>query len=101
MQYKPIKNCCVENTIFGKDFNLGMISSFFHAFTFVDLCFKSSNYLGLITSSMEPFELISGLFSDPFDLNTCLTLWLFLGGLVHNLLHISHYNDDVVNNIMG
>jgi hypothetical protein len=74
MQYKPIKNCCVENTIFGKDFNLGMISSFFHAFTFVDLCFKSSNYLGLITSSMEPFELISGLFSDPFDLNTCLTL---------------------------
>jgi hypothetical protein len=26
---------------------------------------------------------------------------MFLGGLVHNLLHISHYIDDVVDNIMG
>jgi hypothetical protein len=33
MQYKPIENCHMENTILGKDFNLGMSSSLFHAFT--------------------------------------------------------------------
>jgi hypothetical protein len=31
MQYKPIKNCHVENTIIGKDYNLGATGSFFHA----------------------------------------------------------------------
>jgi hypothetical protein len=29
MHYKPIENYHVKNTILGKDFNLGMISSFF------------------------------------------------------------------------
>ncbi len=33
MQYKPIENYHVENAILGKDFNLGMTGSFFHAFT--------------------------------------------------------------------
>ncbi len=33
MQYKPIKNYNVENTILKKDFNLGMASFLFHAFT--------------------------------------------------------------------
>jgi hypothetical protein len=64
----------MENTIFGKDFNLGMNNSFFHAFTLVAFYFKSSNYFKVITSSMEPFELILTLSNDPFDLNTCLTL---------------------------
>jgi hypothetical protein len=32
MQYKPIKIFHVENAILGKDFNLGVTSSFFHAF---------------------------------------------------------------------
>jgi hypothetical protein len=35
MQYKPIKICHVENTIIGKDFNLGVTCSFFHVFTHV------------------------------------------------------------------
>jgi hypothetical protein len=33
MHYKPIKNFHVENAVFGKDFNLGMIGSCFRAFT--------------------------------------------------------------------
>ncbi len=33
MHYKPIENYHVENVVLGKDFNLGMIGSFFHAFT--------------------------------------------------------------------
>jgi hypothetical protein len=33
MQYKPIKNCHVENADLGKDFNLGVTSSLFQAFT--------------------------------------------------------------------
>jgi hypothetical protein len=33
MQYKPIKICHAKNAILGKDFNLGMIGFFFHAFT--------------------------------------------------------------------
>jgi hypothetical protein len=37
MQYKPIENYHVENAILGKNFNLGMISSFFDAFTLKDL----------------------------------------------------------------
>ncbi len=50
---------------------------------------------------MEPFELILGLSSDPFVLNYILNLVIFLGGLVHNLFHISHCIDIVVNNILG
>jgi hypothetical protein len=37
MQYKPIENYHVGSVVLGKDFNLGMISSFFHAFTHIDL----------------------------------------------------------------
>ncbi len=33
MKYKLIENYHMENAILGKDFNLGVISSFFHAFT--------------------------------------------------------------------
>jgi hypothetical protein len=33
MHYKPIENCHEENAILGKDFNLGVTNSFFHAFT--------------------------------------------------------------------
>jgi hypothetical protein len=33
MQYKPIKNYNVANSVLRKDFNLGMIGSFFHVFT--------------------------------------------------------------------
>jgi len=33
VQYKPIENCHMENTILEKDFNLGAIDSLFHAFT--------------------------------------------------------------------
>jgi hypothetical protein len=33
MQYKPIENYHMENAVLGKDLNLSMISSFFHAFT--------------------------------------------------------------------
>jgi hypothetical protein len=33
MHYTPLENCHVENGILGKDFNLGVIGSFFHAFT--------------------------------------------------------------------
>jgi len=33
MQYKPIKNCHVENAILAKDFNLGAIDFLFHVFT--------------------------------------------------------------------
>ncbi len=33
MQYKPIENYHVENTVLGKDFNFGATSSLFHAFT--------------------------------------------------------------------
>jgi len=33
IQYKPIKNCHVENAIRKKDFNLGASNSFFHVFT--------------------------------------------------------------------
>ncbi len=83
MQYKPIENCHMENAILGKDFNLGTTNSFFHVFNLVVFLKKISNYLRLITSSMEPFELILSMSNDPFDLNTCLTLWFFLGGLVH------------------
>jgi hypothetical protein len=35
MQSKPIENYHVENAILAKDFNLGVIGSFFHAFTLV------------------------------------------------------------------
>jgi hypothetical protein len=74
MQYKPIENCHMENAILGKDFNLGTTNSFFHVFNLVVFLKKISNYLRLITSSMEPFELILSMSNDPFDLNTCLTL---------------------------
>jgi len=33
MQYKPIENYHMENVVLGKDFNLGVIGSFFCAFT--------------------------------------------------------------------
>jgi hypothetical protein len=33
MQYKPVENCHMENAVFKKDFNLGTTSSFFDAFT--------------------------------------------------------------------
>jgi hypothetical protein len=33
MQYKPIKNYHMKNVVLGKDFNLGVIGSFFHVFT--------------------------------------------------------------------
>jgi hypothetical protein len=33
MQYKPIKNCHMENVVLRKDFSIGTIGSFFHAFT--------------------------------------------------------------------
>jgi hypothetical protein len=33
MQYKPIENYHMENVVLGKDFNLGVISSFFLVFT--------------------------------------------------------------------
>jgi hypothetical protein len=34
MQYKPIKNCHMENVVLSKNFNyLGVTDSFFHAFT--------------------------------------------------------------------
>jgi transposase len=33
MQYKPIVNYHMENVVLGKQFNLGVIGSFFHAFT--------------------------------------------------------------------
>jgi len=33
MQYKPIENCQVENVILVKDYNLGITSFLFHAFT--------------------------------------------------------------------
>jgi hypothetical protein len=33
MKYKPIENCHIENTVLGKDLNLGVIGSFCHAFT--------------------------------------------------------------------
>jgi hypothetical protein len=35
MQYKPIENCHVENVVLKKDFNLSVIGSLFHAFTYV------------------------------------------------------------------
>jgi hypothetical protein len=35
MQFKSIENYHVKNVILGKDFNLGMISFLFHAFTFI------------------------------------------------------------------
>jgi hypothetical protein len=35
MQYKPIENYRVKNAVLGKDFNLGVISSFFHDFTWL------------------------------------------------------------------
>jgi hypothetical protein len=40
MQYKPIWNYHVENAIFGKDLNLGVIGSIFHAF--IHMCIYSS-----------------------------------------------------------
>ncbi len=42
MQYKPIKNCHVENVILGKDFNLGTTSSLFHVFTHENVFLKKS-----------------------------------------------------------
>jgi hypothetical protein len=33
MKYKPIENFHVENVVFGKDFHLGTIGSFFPTFT--------------------------------------------------------------------
>jgi hypothetical protein len=35
MQFKPIENYHVENVVLAKDFNLGAIGSFFHAFILV------------------------------------------------------------------
>ncbi len=35
MQHKPIENCQVENVVFGKDFNLSVIGSFFHVFSLI------------------------------------------------------------------
>jgi hypothetical protein len=34
MHYKAIENYHVKNVVLGKDFNLGVIGFFFHAFTF-------------------------------------------------------------------
>jgi hypothetical protein len=33
MQCKPIENCHMENTILGKNFNLGTTTSLFHVFS--------------------------------------------------------------------
>jgi hypothetical protein len=46
MHYKPIENCHMENVVLGKDLNLGMIGSFFHAFThglFLPIVFLKQN----------------------------------------------------------
>jgi hypothetical protein len=37
MQYQPIENYHVENAILGKDFNLGVTSFLFHAFTLMQV----------------------------------------------------------------
>jgi hypothetical protein len=39
MQYKPIKIYHMENAILGKDFNLGAIGFFFHAFTMMSISY--------------------------------------------------------------
>jgi hypothetical protein len=41
MQYKPIENYHVENVVLRKDFNIGTIGSFFHAFTQLTTNFKT------------------------------------------------------------
>jgi hypothetical protein len=46
MQYKFIENYHVENAILGKDFNLGPIGSFFHAFTLLHFLLGSFYFLG-------------------------------------------------------
>jgi hypothetical protein len=40
--YKPIENCHMENVIFGKDFNLDAIGSFFHVFTQIENLIETS-----------------------------------------------------------
>jgi hypothetical protein len=37
MQYKPMQNYHMENVVLGKDFNLGVTGSFFHAFTHLQI----------------------------------------------------------------
>jgi hypothetical protein len=56
MQYKPIKNCHVENVILGKDFNLGAIDSFFHAF--IPSSFDHDVTLWVQTRYNEPTRLL-------------------------------------------
>jgi len=56
MQYKPIKNYHMENVVLGKDFNLGAIGSFFHAFTH---CTTKTNTLCGIYTQHNEFSCIS------------------------------------------
>jgi len=50
MHYKATKNYHVENVVLGKDFNLGVIGLFFHAFTlwafFLPTCFINISHMG-------------------------------------------------------
>ncbi len=56
MQHKPIENYHMENVVFGKDFNLGAISSFFHVFTHCTT--KTNTLCGTYTQHNE-FSCIS------------------------------------------
>jgi hypothetical protein len=55
MHYNPIKDCHVENVILGKDFNLGVTNSFFHAFILmedwpfrINLSYSTNNIMTIV-----------------------------------------------------
>jgi hypothetical protein len=48
MQFKPIENCHMKNTIIEKDFKLGMTSFLFHAFTLHVLLFQNKLHGSII-----------------------------------------------------
>jgi hypothetical protein len=58
MQYKPIENYHMENEILGKEFNLGAIGSFFHAFTLKTFTIKclsiATNFFPIFTYIISP-----------------------------------------------
>jgi hypothetical protein len=56
MEYKPIENCHMENVVFGKDFNLGTISSIFHAFTQILFNYNISFSFHFSSKQITPFE---------------------------------------------
>jgi hypothetical protein len=55
MQFEPIENCHVKNTIIEKDFKLGMTGFLFHAFTLYVLLFQNKLHGNVILLQVFKF----------------------------------------------